>query len=100
LYNIAKLSILDNISKGAVMATKNITSTTAQNNFGQVLEDVTHNHTRYVVERRGVPQAIILSFNDFAYLLANEQERQDMNNILRELRPKYHLGQEISPPQP
>jgi prevent-host-death family protein len=80
------------------MATKSISSTTAQNNFGQVLDDVTHNHTRYVVERRGVPQAIILSFDDFTCLLGNEQERQYMNTVLRELRPEYRLGQVIAPP--
>lgn len=79
------------------MATKNISSTAAQNNFGQVLDDVTHNHTRYVVERRGVPQAIILSFDDFTYLLGNEQERQNMDNVLRDIRPEYHLGRVLSP---
>jgi prevent-host-death family protein len=84
--------------KSDAMATKSISSTTAQNNFGQVLDDVTHNHTRYVVERRGVPQAIILSFDDFTCLLGNEQERQYMNTVLRELRPEYHLGQVIVPP--
>jgi prevent-host-death family protein len=80
------------------MTTKSVSSTEAQNNFGRVLDDVTHNHTRYVVERRGVPQAIILSFDDFTYLLGDEQERRSMNSILRELRPEYRLGQVIVPP--
>lgn len=80
------------------MTTRSISSTTAQNNFGRVLDDVTLNHTRYVIERRGIPQAIILSFDDFAYLLDNEQERQCMDKVLRELRPEYHLGQAITPP--
>lgn len=80
------------------MTTRSISSTTAQNNFGRVLDDVTLNHTRYVIERRGIPQAIILSFDDFAYLLGNEQERQSMDNVLRELRPEYHLGQAIISP--
>lgn len=79
------------------MATRSISSTVAQNHFGRVLDDVTLNHTRYVIERRGVPQAIILSFDDFTYLLDNEQERQRMDNVLRELRPEYHLGQAITP---
>lgn len=77
------------------MATRSISSTIAQNNFGRVLDDVTLNHTRYIIERRGIPQAIILSFDDFAYLLGNEQERQRMDRVLRELRPEYNLGEAI-----
>jgi len=80
------------------MTTRSISSTEAQNNFGRVLDDITHNRTRYVVERRGVPQAIILSFDDFAYLLNDDEERQQMSNVLREIRPEYHLGQVIAPP--
>jgi prevent-host-death family protein len=75
------------------MTTKSISSTQAQNNFGRVLDDVTHNRTRYVVERRGVPQVMILSFDDFAYVLNDEKERQQMDAVLKELRPEYHLGQ-------
>ncbi|MCX7683581.1 MAG: type II toxin-antitoxin system Phd/YefM family antitoxin [Anaerolineae bacterium] len=77
------------------MTTRSISSTVAQNNFGRVLDDVTHNHTRYVVERRGIPLAIIISFDDFAHLLGDEQERQIMDKVLRELRPEYHLGEAI-----
>ena len=54
------------------------------------------NHTRYIIERHGVPQVIILSFDDFAQVLDDESERQQMESILRELRPEYHLGQVIS----
>ncbi len=75
------------------MATKNISSTQVQNNFGQVLDDVTQNRTRYIVERRGVPQAIIVSFDDFASILDDESERRQMDAILKELRPEYRLGQ-------
>jgi prevent-host-death family protein len=75
------------------MAIKSISSTQAQNNFGQVLDDVTCNHTRYVVERRGVPQAIVLSFDDFAYLLSDANERRQMDAVIKELRPEYKLGQ-------
>ena len=77
------------------MATKKISSTKAQNNFGQVLDDVTQNRTRYIIERRGVPQVIILGFDDFAHVLDDESERQQIDAILRELRPEYHLGQVI-----
>ncbi len=79
------------------MITKSISSTQAQNNFGQLLDDVTQNHAQYIIERRGVPQAILLSFDEFAYLLSNESKRQQMDAILKELRPEYRLGQVLSP---
>lgn len=94
-YNIPKLAILD-ITQEDMMIAKRISSTQAQNNFGQVLDDVTQNRTRYIIERRGVPQVIILSFDDFAHVLDDESERQQMDAILRELRPEYHLGQVIT----
>ena len=75
------------------MTTKSISSTKAQNNFGRVLDDVTQNHARYIVERRSVPQAVILSFDDFAEILDSESERQQIHHVLKELRPKYQLGQ-------
>lgn len=78
------------------MATKSISSTQAQNNFGQVLDEVTRNHTRYVVERRGIPQAIVLSFDDFAYLLSDANERRQMDAVIKELRPEYKLGQVLN----
>lgn len=77
------------------MATKSISSTKAQNNFGRVIDDATRYHTRYIVERRGVPQVLILSFDDFKRLLNDENERQYMDNVLKELSPDYELGQPI-----
>ena len=77
------------------MATKSISSTQAQNNFGQLLDDVSLNRTRYVIERRGVPQGVFLSFDDFVQLLSNDGERNRMHTMLKELRPEYQLGQEI-----
>jgi prevent-host-death family protein len=77
------------------MATKSISATQAKNNFGGVLDDVIRNHTRYVVARRGVPHAVVLSFEDFVSLLDDEQQRQRMAAMLRELRPEYHLGQTL-----
>ncbi len=77
------------------MITKSIASTQAQNNFGQVLDDITHNHTRYIVERRGTPQAVILSFEDFSRVLNDVKERQQIDSIIRELRPEYGLGQVV-----
>jgi len=77
------------------MATKSISSTQAQNNFGRVLDDVTHNRTRYIIERRGVPQAIVLSFEDFAQVLGDESERKKIGAVLKEIRPEYRLGQVV-----
>ena len=79
------------------MITKSIGSTQAQNNFGQVLDDITHNQARYIIERRGVPQAVILSFSDFAKILTDDDERRQIDVIIKELRPEYGLGQVINP---
>lgn len=79
------------------MATKSISSTQAQNNFGQVLDDVTRTHTRYVVKRRGTPQAVVLSFDDFVHLLDDEAEREHLSRVLKEVGPVYSLGETIEP---
>ena len=79
------------------MTIKSIGSTEAQNNFGRVLDDVTLNRARYVIKRRGTPQAIVLSFDDFASMLHDEGERARIGSVLRELRPKYVLGEVIEP---
>ena len=79
------------------MATKAISSTEAQNNFGRILDDIIQNTTRYVVKRRGTPQAILLSLSDFESLLvASENERKQIGNALQELGPVYNLGETVS----
>jgi prevent-host-death family protein len=80
--------------------TKSISSTEAQNNFGQVMNDITQNQTRYIIERRGSPQAVILSFDDFSRIVNDELERQNVNALLREVRPTYELGRVIEPNSP
>lgn len=75
--------------------TKSISSTEAQNKFGQVMNDITQNQTRYIIERRGSPQAVILSFDDFSQILNNDLERQNISAILKEVRPTYKLGRVI-----
>jgi prevent-host-death family protein len=77
------------------LAIKSVSSTQAQNNFGQVVDDVTQNHTRYIVERRGNPKAVILSFEDFARVLNDAKERQEMGAIIKELQPEYGVGQVV-----
>ncbi len=79
------------------MNTKSISSTVAQNNFGQVMDDVVLNKTRYIIKRRNTPQAIILSLADFqALLCANEVERKDVGEIIQEVSPEYCLGSTIT----
>ena len=77
------------------METKVIASTKAQNNFGQVIDSVVQNRTRYIVKRRNVSQAIIMSLADFNQLLANSSERQKMSDMIGELAPVYSLGETI-----
>ncbi len=74
------------------MLAKSISSTEAQNNFGKMLDDAAHNRTRYIIERHNVPQAVLLSFEDFSDLLNNEPERQRVHMILSECRPEYSVG--------
>lgn len=78
------------------MATKTISSTDAQNNFGRILDDVIQNDSRYIIKRRGSPQAILLSLSDFERLLAsNDQERLAVGQLLREIGPTYRLGETV-----
>lgn len=83
-----------------MVTTKSISSTEAQNNFGQVMNDITQNQTRYIVERRGSPQAVILSFDDFSRIINDELERRNVNAILKEVRPTYELGRVIEQTSP
>ena len=78
------------------VTTKTIPSTEAQNNFGRILDDVIQNGTRYVIKRRNTPQVILLSLSDLESLLtANEIERKEMGNVIRELSPVYNLGETV-----
>ncbi len=77
------------------METKVITSTEAQNNFGQIIDSVVQDRTRYVVKRRNVSQAIIMSLADFGQLLENSSDRQKMCDMIGELSPVYSLGETI-----
>ncbi len=75
--------------------TKTIASTDAQNNFGQVLNDVIQNQTRYVIKRRNLPQAIVLSLSDFEQILNDHREQRKMVSMVHELAPIYNLGETI-----
>lgn len=78
------------------MATRLIASTDAQNNFGRILDDVVLNGTRYVVQRRGASQAIVLSLADFEGILAaGEADRKKIESVIREISPTYTLGAQV-----
>lgn len=79
------------------MKTKLIASTEAQNNFGRVLDDVVQNNTRYIIRRRNISQAIMMSVMDLERLLSGErEEREKLERIVRETRPTYSIGDTIS----
>ena len=77
------------------MPTKTIASTAAQNNFGQILDDIFQNDTRYIIKRRNMSQAIMLSLADFENLLSDKCEQEKMQGIIREISPIYNLGESI-----
>ena len=77
------------------MQTKTISSTQAQNNFGQIIDAVVQNHTRYVIKRRNVSQAILLGLSDFEKLLKDAAEREKVCEVIREISPAYDLGETI-----
>jgi prevent-host-death family protein len=74
---------------------KFIISTKAQNNFGRLLDDVSENHTRYVIKRFGHPKAVVISLDDFERLLENEADGGRYLQVIRESRPGYVLGETI-----
>jgi len=80
------------------MTTRVVSSTEAQNNFGRILDDVVQNDVRYIIKRRSASQAIVLSLVDFEQLLAaNESERHEISQVIRELSPVYDLGEALDP---
>lgn len=93
LYNMPRLASLFNSHREVNVATKTISSTQAQNNFGRVLDDVVQNQVRYIIKRRNAPQAMLVSLSELEHLLsANAGERQRLEEIIREQSPTYHLG--------
>jgi prevent-host-death family protein len=54
-------------------STTNIVSAVeARTQFGQLLRRVTKNNERFVIDRRGEPQAIIMSLDDYVDAIAPE----------------------------
>jgi PHD/YefM family antitoxin component YafN of YafNO toxin-antitoxin module len=81
------------------MKAKVITSTEVQTHFGKVIDSVVQDRMRYIIQRRDVPQAIILSLSDLEQLLSNASERDKMNTVIREIGPVYELGKTLDIPE-
>jgi prevent-host-death family protein len=60
--------------------TKIVPALTARTQFGQILKRVKKNQERFVVDKRGEPQAVIMSIEDY---LANFVDRP---KVLEEIR--------------
>ncbi len=92
MLEFAKLA---NLEKTTMTQTKTIPSTDAQNNFGQILNDVVQNNTRYIIKRRTIPLAIVLSLSDFERIMASQDERKKMTHVVQELGYVYNLGETV-----
>lgn len=51
-----------------------VSALTARTQFGQILRRVKTKNERFVVDRRGEPQAVIMSMKDYVDLVAPEPE--------------------------
>jgi len=93
-YNLAILAKIDVME--VRVATKLISSTEAQNNFGRLIDDVVQYGTKYVIQRRGVSQAVVLSIREFDELLsANNARRSKTAGMFRQFSPRSSLGTDV-----
>jgi prevent-host-death family protein len=74
--------------------TRTIQSSEAKVHFARLLDDVYSHGTRYVVQRFGMPRAVLISLADYERLVAAERENRA---VAREHRPPYQLGVERTP---
>ena len=79
------------------MPTRTITSTEAQNNFGQIIDAVVQEHTRYIIKRRNAPAG---NNDEFVRLSAIAfgccWKRKKIDSVIRELAPVYKLGEAVN----
>ena len=54
--------------QGKTLVTRVVPALTARTQFGQILRRVRQNRERFVVDRRGEPQAVILSVEEYLQL--------------------------------
>ncbi len=54
--------------------TKAVSALTARTQFGQIMQRATKNRERFVVDRRGEPQVVIMGISDFIQTIAPPSE--------------------------
>lgn len=94
LAKTLKINIMKHIKELSLQIRK-LSSTQAQNNFGQVLDEI-QNHRCYIIERRGTPKAVTLSFSAFVRILTDAKERHEIESIIKDFKPRSDLGQIVS----
>lgn len=93
MHKMANILLLSQYREENVL--KKISSTEVQNNFGRVLDDIALNRTRYIVDRRGTAQVVIVGVGDFASLLRDEDERRQLGLVLDRVQFQYEVGQPL-----
>ena len=51
-----------------------ISALAARNRFGKILDEIAAHHRSFVIEKRGIPRAILLGIQDYIRLAAPEPE--------------------------
>lgn len=69
---------------------KTVSSTEAQNNFGAILQWTDENRDEVIVERRGMPKAVIIPYAEYQEIsrLRQEEEKRQALAKIRALREK------------
>lgn len=79
------------------MVTKRISSTEAQNNFGRILDSVTRGRTRFIIERRGIPQVAVIGMEDLVETLSDSEQRRALLSLFESLSSKDEFGVVVKP---
>ena len=71
-----------------------VTAVEAKTRFGQLLDEVHRKRTRFVVERRHHPVAVVIGIEDFEDLIEVGREQADpaFQKVLERARREYQLG--------
>ncbi len=72
-----------------------IPATQAKTRFGELIREVATKGTRFIVQNRGVPQAVIISLDEYEDILETEAELSDPAYLasIAESRRQYELGE-------
>lgn len=79
----------------AESAIRLIPATQAKTRFGEMIREVATKGTRFIVQKRGVPQAVVISLDDYEDILETEAELRDPEYLasIGESRRQYELGE-------